>query len=1029
MNKRKKRFFTLPPLLVLFALLLWTAGVPSAFSRKIEALEVEKGSAPSARERAGERQATATAQEAMTVSVPTTLSWSQISQTAAPGPLQAGRAGAEIESDIDPATMRALKSQPYVAPAASHPSLKVQPDPATSKSGVSDSPLAANLFVDFESIDDGDQLDGFLHRPPDCAMAAGPSHVVAAVNSMFVIYTKAGVNVGQASYAGFFSSVCTGCNPFDPRIVYDPVAGRWLLLVINGTNATPGVSNYLLAVSQTSNPTGLWWLYSLSGVLTYPPTGENTWADFPQLGFDGVPAASGGAVYITSNQFTFTASPSFRTAMLNILPKSSLYAGGAISYWRAWDRLNSDGSQAFTLSTALMYGNNGGTYLSNTRNAGSFVTLWRVVPTFPPTPVNWTLQSTQAIGSYGIPPDASQPGGCALMATNDNRISSETTWRNNRLYAAFSEAFDWGGGGGTVSALRYVQINTSSNTTEFNVRFGADGSHYFFPAITTDSSENIVLVFARASSSEFGSIRHTGRLASETTLQGSALLKAGALCITGGRWGDYFSASIDPADGGKVWIYGAWAADVPGVPLPWDWGTWIGQVGFGTPPCPTITVSPSDPNLPPGRAGDSYSQTFTGSGGTSPYSFTISAGLLPGGLTLSSAGVLSGTPTAFGTFNFTVKATDSNGCMGTRAYTLVINPPCPAITVNPSSLPNGVVGVGYNQTVSATGGTPPYTFTIISGGLPAGLTLSPAGVISGTPSSGGTFGFTIKATDANGCMGTRGYSVTITGMTAGLQFYPLARPVRLLDTRAGQTGCDAPGAQIAGGTSRTQTAAGRTCDGLLIPAAARAITGNITTVQSGGGYLTLYPSDAAQPTVANSNYNPNEILNNVFTVGLGAGDGAFKIFVTTNTDIVVDVTGYFAPPGAGGLYFHPLPRPVRLLETRAGFAGCYAPGAPLPGNTDSMQQATGGCAGLTIPAAARAIVGNATTVNPVGTGYQFFTLFPADATRPLAASSNYLPGQIMNAPFTVGLSSGGAFKIYPTTQTELVIDVSGYYSG
>ncbi|MGH7187544.1 MAG: hypothetical protein ACREIB_14850, partial [Pseudomonadota bacterium] len=264
--------------------------------------------------------------------------------------------------------------------------------------------------------------------------------------------------------------------------------------------------------------------------------------------------------------------------------------------------------------------------------------------------------------------------------------------------------------------------------------------------------------------------------------------------------------------------------------------------------------------------------------------------------------------------------------------------------------------------------------------------------------------------------------------TSGLQFYPLARPIRLLDTRAGQTGCDTPGAQIPGGASRTQTAAGRTCNGLAIPANARAITGNITTVQSGGGYLTLYPSDAAQPTVANSNYNPNEILNNVFTVGLGAGDGAFKIFVTSNTDVVADVTGYFAPPGAGGLYFHPLPRPVRLLETRAGFAGCHAPGAPLPGNADSMQQATGGCDGLTIPAAARAITGNATTVNPFGLGSQYFTLFPADAARPLAASSNYLPGQIMNAPFTVGLSPGGTFKIYPTTQTDLVIDVSGYYS-
>ncbi|MDX2029765.1 MAG: BACON domain-containing carbohydrate-binding protein [Blastocatellia bacterium] len=286
------------------------------------------------------------------------------------------------------------------------------------------------------------------------------------------------------------------------------------------------------------------------------------------------------------------------------------------------------------------------------------------------------------------------------------------------------------------------------------------------------------------------------------------------------------------------------------------------------------------------------------------------------------------------------------------------------------------------------------------------------------------------ASPRTGALTVAGQTVTINQAARidGLMFYPLAYPVRLLDTRSGFNGCDAPGAKIPGGTSRTQTAAGRTCSGLQIPAFAQAITGNITTVQSGGGFLTLYPSDSDRPVVANSNYDPDQILNNVFTVGLGAGDGAFKIYVTSDTDVVIDVTGYYAPPGAGGLYFHPLSRPVRLLDTRANFAACHAPGAPLPGATESSQQATGDCAGLTIPAAARAIVGNATTVDPQGTGYQFFTLFPANATRPLAASSNYLAGQIMNGPFTVGLSSAGAFRIYPTTQTELVIDVAGYYS-
>ena len=229
-------------------------------------------------------------------------------------------------------------------------------------------------------------------------------------------------------------------------------------------------------------------------------------------------------------------------------------------------------------------------------------------------------------------------------------------------------------------------------------------------------------------------------------------------------------------------------------------------------------------------------------------------------------------------------------------------------------------------------------------------------ITSGASGSGnGTVQYTVAANSGGARTGTltiagQTFAVTQSAAAVGLQFYPLARPVRLLDTRQGASpnACHQPNGQIPGGTSRTQPAKGL-CEGLSIPADAAAITGNITTVQSGGGFLTLYPSDVSRPTVANSNYNPNEILNNVFTVGLGAADGAFMIYVTTNTDVVIDITGYYAPPGAGGLYFHPLPKPARLLDTRAGFAACYAPGAPLPGATATTQPATGASSYCCLP--------------------------------------------------------------------------------
>lgn len=132
------------------------------------------------------------------------------------------------------------------------------------------------------------------------------------------------------------------------------------------------------------------------------------------------------------------------------------------------------------------------------------------------------------------------------------------------------------------------------------------------------------------------------------------------------------------------------------------------------------------------------------------------------------------------------------------------------------------------------------------------------------------------------------------------------------------------------------------------------------------------------------------------------------------------------------LTFHSLAHPVRLLETRSGLSGCYTTSAPLAANSTRTQVARGTCDGLTIPANAKAVVGNATVVFPVNPGstpYGYLTFWPSDTTQPTVASANYPANSIVNTPFTVGLgASDGAFKIFTTLQTELVIDLVGYYS-
>jgi uncharacterized protein (TIGR03437 family) len=192
--------------------------------------------------------------------------------------------------------------------------------------------------------------------------------------------------------------------------------------------------------------------------------------------------------------------------------------------------------------------------------------------------------------------------------------------------------------------------------------------------------------------------------------------------------------------------------------------------------CPTITINPA--GVPSGTVGTAYSQTFSATGGTAPYSFGTNASALPPGLTLNTNGSLSGTPTAAGSYSFIVRGNDANGCVGERSYTLVINPACPTITVNPVTLPAGTAGTAYTQTVSATGGTAPYAFSLSTGALPPGVSLALNGALTGTPTAGGSYSFTARATDANGCAGERGYTLVINNNPTcpTITFNPLSLP-------------------------------------------------------------------------------------------------------------------------------------------------------------------------------------------------------------------------------------------------------------
>ena len=286
--------------------------------------------------------------------------------------------------------------------------------------------------------------------------------------------------------------------------------------------------------------------------------------------------------------------------------------------------------------------------------------------------------------------------------------------------------------------------------------------------------------------------------------------------------------------------------------------------------------------------------------------------------------------------------------------------------------------------------------------------------------------------------------------------YSPLTPNRICDTRPGNpsslnsgkdTQCNGlgnSGSAIAPATSLTINV---TDPSFGVPADATSVVLNVTVVNPAGqGFLAAYPAGSTIPTASNINYLGGAVVPNLVQVGVGSS-GDVSFYSSNRTDVVVDLEGYTSPSqvngGAGSGLYNAVASPDRICDTRAGNPSnlnsqienqCNGPsnaGMTLPaGGVQPVEVAT--AANDAIPSTAEAAVLNVTVVNPAAQGH--LTVYPEDAARPAQTSNvNYLAGQTITNRVIVPLSSTGPsigyINVYSSANADVIVDVSGYYSG
>ena len=412
-----------------------------------------------------------------------------------------------------------------------------------------------------------DRLTNYI--PPDPDVAVGPDHIITTVNVDFSIWDKEGNLINNINGDTWCSQAIGAPDAFDPQVIYDHYDGRWFILWDTRPETTQ--SSFVIAYSDDSDPTGIWYMYALNASMN-GSISTNYWADYPHVGFDSQ------AIYITSNQFQI-GNPSNQHPKIRIIAKSELYSsnGGPLTWRDIWNIRKpgggSSGQPQMSTQPAISYSTSDNAYFAWAAFfSANYYSIFKIEN---PLTNPWLRGKAITVPFYFAPPDASQLGGGTLL-DNNGRFYNRVVVRNGLLYAAHAIGNSTNT---SYSSIKYAVFDLMTMTVQEQSEFGAVGYYYMYPQLTVDKDSNIAVTFSRSADTEYiGGYYATKYNGDPPGLNESYPLATGKgnYVIDFGtgvnRWGDYLGIYLDPVNEQDVWVFPEYAAATN------VWGTYIGQI-------------------------------------------------------------------------------------------------------------------------------------------------------------------------------------------------------------------------------------------------------------------------------------------------------------------------------------------------------------------------------------------------------------------------------------------------------------------